>query len=207
MEKSILLSTAYLPPIDFFVSIGGSDFSALNDTENYKKQSYRNRTNIYSPNGIQSLVIPILRPYNIPIRDVKIEYKTPWQRNHLRSITTAYNRSPYFEFYQDYFSPFYFKKTDFLFDFNLEMIQLIMKLLKLSKTLLLRSDIQIHDPNRMLIETHLSPKMESSLNYKSYSQVFNHKFGFIKNLSIIDLLFNLGPHSLDYIIQNFKDNE
>lgn len=207
MEKSILLSTAYLPPVEFFVSIGGSDFSALNDTENYKKQSYRNRTNIYSPHGIQSLVIPILRPYNIPIREVKIEYKTPWQRNHWRSISTAYNRSPYFEFYQDYFSPFYAKETMFLFDFNLEMIQLMMNLLKLSKTLPLQSEMKANDPNRMFIETHLSPKIESSLNYNSYSQVFNQKHGFIKNLSIIDLLFNLGPHSLDYIIQNFKDNE
>lgn len=207
MEKSILLSTAYLPPVEFFVSIGGSDFSALNDTENYKKQSYRNRTNIYSPNGIQSLVIPILRPYNIPIREVKIEYKTPWQRNHWRSITTAYNRSPYFEFYQDYFSPFYSKETMFLFDFNMEMIQLMLNLLKLSKTLPLQSEMKANDPNRMFIETHLSPKIESSLNYNSYSQVFNQKHGFIKNLSIIDLLFNLGPHSLNYIIQNFKDNE
>ena len=207
MEKNILLSTAYLPPIDFFISIGGSNFSFLDDDENYQKQTYRNRTCIYAPNGVQSLIIPILRPYNIPIRDVKIEYQTPWQRNHWRSITAAYNNSPFFEYYQDLFAPFYNQKYTFLYDFNWDLIQLLYKLLKVKNTILPFSngkDSQIDLSDNTII---LSPKKQSLYNYKPYYQVFNDKFGFIPNLSIVDLLFNLGPKSTEYLDQNLLKNE
>ncbi|HPE40601.1 MAG TPA: WbqC family protein [Bacteroidales bacterium] len=207
MGKNILLSTAYLPPIVFFQSIGGSNISLLDDSENYQKQSYRNRTVIYAPNGPQTLIIPIVRPYNIPVKDVKIEYHTPWQRNHWRSLTTAYNNSPYFEFYQDLFSPFYSKKTQFLFDFNNELIQMILKLLRLNKTLFSKNEYPDIELLSLSQKLDISPKKSSQIQQKPYSQVYNDKFGFIENLSIVDLLFNIGPHATEYVLLNSRNDE
>lgn len=207
MEKNILLSTAYLPPVGFFQSIGGSLSFLLDDTENYQKQTYRNRTVIYSPNGPQTLIIPILRPYNISIKDVKIEYHTPWQRNHWRSLTTAYNNSPFFEFYQDLFYPFYSKKIDFLFDYNMELIHLILKLLKLPNSIQKYSEFKVSPPITTYNKLILSPKLKSNIFNPPYYQVFYEKFGFIPNMSIVDLLFNIGPESSEYIILNSGNNE
>lgn len=207
MEKNILLSTAYLPPIDFFISIGGSIFSLLDDTEYYQKQTYRNRACIYAPNGVQSMIIPVQRPYNIPIRDVKIEYQTPWQRNHWRSITAAYNNSPFFEYYQDLFYPFYSQKTTFLFDYNWNLIHLILKLLNESKPIHFLSQNSESIKELKTLTTLITPKKPSLNHYKTYYQVFNDKYGFIPNLSIIDLLFNLGPKAQDYLDQNLIKNE
>lgn len=207
MEKNILLSTAYLPPIDFFISIGGSNLSVLDDTENYQKQTFRNRTCIYAPNGVQSLIIPILRPYNIPIKDVKIEYQTPWQRNHWRSITAAYNNSPFFEYYQDLFYPFYTQKTTFLFDFNWNLIQLLLKLLNESNPIYSLSDRPESVHELTSLTSLISPKKPNLFNYNTYYQVFNDRYGFIPNLSIIDLLFNLGPKAHEFLDQKFNKNE
>ncbi len=207
MEKNILLSTAYLPPIDFFISIGGSNLFLLDDTENYRKQTYRNRTCIYAPNGVQSLIIPIFRPNNIPVRDVKIEYQTPWQRNHWRSITAAYNNSPFFEYYQDLFAPFYNQKFTFLFDYNWELIQLLTSLLKGSKSIKFLSEYHESVCEFTPLTTQITPKKPTMLTYNPYYQVFNDRYGFIPNLSIIDLLFNLGPKSREYLDQNLNNNE
>jgi len=205
MEKNIVLSTAYLPPVDFFKSAGGFSLCIIDPIELYQKQSYRNRTYIYSPNGIQPLIIPILRPYNIAVKDVKIDYKMEWQRNHWRAIQTAYNNSPFFEFYQDYFAPFFNQKTPFLYDFNFELIQLCNKLLKNDTT-----TFRTTKPNESFEiknSENLHPKRPSIYSYKPYNQVFNDKFGFIQNLSILDLLFNVGPDSFSYIMSNFDTNE
>jgi hypothetical protein len=205
MEKNIVLSTAYLPPVDFFKSTGGFSLCIIDPSELYQKQSYRNRTYIYSPNGIQPLIIPILRPYNITIQDVKIDYKMEWQRNHWRTIQTAYNNSPFFEFYQDYFAPFFHQKTPFLYDFNFELIQLCHKLLKNNDT----SYISAKPSESFKVKNNiiLHPKKSSDYRYNPYNQVFNDKFGFIQNLSILDLLFNVGPDSYSYIMSNLYTNE
>jgi hypothetical protein len=205
MEKNIVLSTAYLPPVDFFKSTGGFHFCLIDPTELYQKQTYRNRTYIYSPNGIQPLIIPILRPYNGIIKDVKIDYKMAWQRNHWRSIQTAYNNSPFFEFYQDFFAPFFYKKTPFLFDHNFELIQMCNKLLKNSFTIY--STLNPNDASPIQKGDLLLPKKPSKFTYKPYNQVFSDKFGFIPNLSILDLLFNIGPDSFSYIMSNLNTNE
>ena len=126
--KTTLLSTAYLPPIEYILKCMQGPV-ILEACEHYIKQSYRNRALIATANGIQTLSIPVVHVSSkMPVLDVRIDYATPWQRLHWKSIDTAYSGSPYFLYFQDYFRPFYEKKHEFLFDFNLELTQVILKL-------------------------------------------------------------------------------
>ena len=203
--KKITLSTAYLPPIDFFQAIGDSFFILLEKEEFYQKQSYRNRTCILSANGIQSLTIPIIQNHiKTAIKDVRIDYKMPWQRTHLRSIQAAYNNSPFFLYYQDYIIPFYEKKEVFLFDFNHKLIETICNLLKWNPVFEFTTTYhETYPPDIIDLRNAIHPKTSSptlsSSNTKPYSQVFSSKFGFTPSLSIIDLLFNEGAYAISFL--------
>ena len=107
MQRVILTSIAYMPPIEFFVNLKGASAVWIEQHENYQKQTFRNRTQIYASNGVQNLIIPVQRAIHTKIKDTLIDYRTPWQRNHWRSITAAYNNSPYFLYYKDAIEPFY----------------------------------------------------------------------------------------------------
>ena len=126
--KTTLLSTAYLPPIEYILKCLQTPVM-LEVREHYTKQSYRNRSLIATANGVQALTIPVVHVSSkMPILDVRIDYAMPWQRLHWKSLDTAYNSSPYFLYFQDYIRPFYEKRYEFLFDFNLELMQVILKL-------------------------------------------------------------------------------
>lgn len=211
MEKNLLLSIAYLPSIEYFYSLATHN-AQIEKFEHYQKQSYRNRTIIFAPNGPQSLIIPVIRTKNTLITDVQIEYKTDWQKNHWRSITTAYNNSPFFLYYQDFFKSFYSKKTKYLFDFNLELIAQILKILKwdtnLSFTSSFSSQIDPAEDYRNVIHPKNIQSHIYKFNFKNnYNQVFEEKFGFIPFLSIIDLICNQGPNSGSFIVSNIFENE
>lgn len=211
MEKLTLLSIAYLPPIEYFYSIARSNVQ-IEKQEHYQKQSYRNRTLIYAPNGPQNLIIPVIRSSSTLITDVQIDYKTDWQRNHWRSITAAYNNSPYFLFYQDFFEPFYNKNYKFLFDFNLDIITQTLKLLKWNQNIIFTSSYTTQIDNGNDLRDIINPKNIKASNYpfsfqNNYKQVFEEKFGFIPYLSILDLLCNEGPNSSKFIVSNIFANE
>ena len=126
--KTTVLSTAYLPPIEYILKCMQGPV-ILEVCEHYIKQSYRNRALIATANGVQVLSIPVVHVSSkMPILDVRIDYAMPWQRLHWKTLDTAYNGSPYFLYFQDYIRPFYEKKYEFLFDFNLELMQVILKL-------------------------------------------------------------------------------
>ncbi|PKP22011.1 MAG: hypothetical protein CVU04_00120 [Bacteroidetes bacterium HGW-Bacteroidetes-20] len=211
MEKNLLLSIAYLPPIEYFYSLATYN-AQIEKFEHYQKQSYRNRTIIYAPNGPQSLIIPVIRTKNTPITDVQIDYKTDWQKNHWRSITTAYNNSPFFLYYQDFFESFFSKKTKYLFDFNLELIIQILKILKWDSKLFFTSSFSFQTDPTEDYRSVIHPKNIQSPQYKfnfknNYNQVFEEKFGFIPFLSIIDLICNQGPNSGSFMFSNISENE
>ena len=211
MEKTLLLSIAYFPTIEYFYSLANYSVQ-IEKFEHYQKQSYRNRTIIYAPNGHQSLIIPIIRSSSTLITDVQIDSKTDWQKNHWRSITAAYNNSPYFLYYKDFFEPFYSTKYKFLFDFNIEIITQILKILKWDQHLFFTSTFSSQiDPNKDYRDI-IHPKNISSAHYpfslkNKYKQVFEEKFGFIPFLSILDLLCNQGPNSGNFIVSNISENE
>jgi len=200
-NDKVLLSIAYLPPIQYFKEIINAKTVVIEKHENYCKQSYRNRCTIYGANGQLPLTIPVEKGNSAKtkISDIKIAYYEKWQNRHWKSIESAYRSSPFFEFYLDEFLPFYTKKFKFLFDFTIQLLQTI-----LTNTGI-RADIQFTTEyiktqnmpdNRNTIHPKISPQYHE---YPKYYQVFAAKHGFIPNLSIIDLMFNTGNQTTDYL--------
>ena len=197
----VVLSTAYLPPIDYFSSILSSSKCCIEQFENYQKQSYRSRCHIYSANGLLSLVIPVLRDngHSVPVREVKIDYSRKWQQQHWMAIVSAYRMSPFFEYYQDDFEPFYkSQEIEYLFDFNLKLTTMLLNLAGINREISLTDSYENHEVD---LREAIHPKRPSLLQNKNgqYHQVFAHKYGFIANLSIVDLLFNEGPDTVSYL--------
>ncbi|MFA6770382.1 MAG: WbqC family protein [Bacteroidales bacterium] len=202
--NNIVLSCAYLAPIDYFKIIKASEQWKLEQYENYQKQSYRSRCHIYSANGFLPLYIPVLRDrgFSIPIKEVKIDNSKNWQIQHWRALVSAYNSSPFFDYYKDDFAPFYNNKYNFLFDYNIALLSLILELIGFPEGIELTQDYEIVTSEydyRDKVHPKKEPPLVSENKKGKYHQVFAHKHGFISNLSIVDLLFNEGPQSYDYI--------
>jgi len=137
----ILLETAYLPPIGYMAEVLRASKVIIEVNETYQKQTFRNHCSIYGPNGKQILSIPVVKVYgnHTTTKDIRISDHQPWQKIHWRSIETAYNNSPFFLFYQDVFAPFYEKKFGFLVDWNLELLNVILKIMKIEVQISLTS--------------------------------------------------------------------
>lgn len=209
-EHPILLSTAWFAPVHYYARIISHPEIYLEQYEHFNKQTYRNRCIILGGNGSIPLVVPVVkgRGQKILIRDLKISYDTEWQRNHWRTIFSAYNSSPFFEFYKDEIEPFFEHKEKFLFDYNLKIHETICDLLEIENNLILTKDFEkvpegtqnfrelISPKNKTIIDKHFHPQ--------EYTQVFTERFDFIPNLSILDLLFNVGPNSYSVLERSIK---
>ena len=193
-----IFSTAYLPPVSYIAAMLNAENVWMEAHENYVKQSYRNRCRIATANGVETLSIPVESNsgQKNPIRDVRISSHGNWQQTHWRAITSAYMNSPFFEYYQDDFRPFYKNKWTFLWDYNLELLTLILQLLNENpKIIPTETYLNIsHEINDLREIIH--PKKNPVLVTKPYYQVFENKFGFLSDLSIIDLLFNMGNEAV-----------
>ena len=197
-----LLATAYLPPIEYFAFLlDGS--AAIEREERYRKQSYRNRTTIMNGNGVLNLIIPTVHDGRMGVvKEVRIDYATPWPRVHWRSIESAYNNTPYYLYYKDALKPFYEQEFEFLFDFNLQLLQVLLKLMRIDRPVTVTERFTPYEPQdlRLLIHPKHAKKDDYPFRLETpYYQVFEDKFGFIPNLSVIDLLFNEGPQASDYL--------
>jgi hypothetical protein len=183
-----------------------SENITLEIEDNFQKQTNRNRTYIYSPNGIQMLNIPIKHSgeRHQKTKDVRLETVFDWQKQHFKSLEAAYRTSPFFEFFEDTLTPIFTKKHNFLMDLNLESMEIVSKCLGIpfnyNKTVEYFNEAPQFDDFRSLVN---GKKDKSS--YDNYTQVFGEKHGFINNLSILDLLFNEGRFALDYL-KNQKIN-
>lgn len=201
--KNILLPVFYLPPISWFsVFVNPEHEVTFEQYESFPKQTYRNRTNIYGANGKLSLIIPINHTGKREMKDIEISYQEDWMKIHWKSIKNVYQGSPYFEYYEDRFEVLYAKKEKFLLDFNLKGIGIIQKILKTEKAQSL-NDEYIKNPSEINFRDQFSPKYESEFQMEEYYQIFTDKYGFLKDLSIIDLICNKGPESMTYL-KNIK---
>ena len=213
----VLFSTAYFPPIQYFTKIIGQKEIYIENYENYSKQSYRNRCEILSANGKLSITIPVIKKKTKTLtKDILIDYTTNWQKNHLKTIESAYRSSPFYDFFIDEIIIFLEKKFKFLLDYNSQIINTINDFIGISpKIINTKSFIPINQSKFKDYRFCIHPKKnklhknscqtplkvsDSFLNIeKPYLQVFSEKFDFVPNLSILDLIMNLGQESISYL--------
>lgn len=200
LKEKFCLSTAYLAPVSYYQILANAEEILLEQHENYSKQSYRNRCVIATANGLMELSIPIEKPSKSSnsIKDIRISYHTDWQANHWKSILSAYNSSPFLEYYIDDLVPFYEQKWCFLWDFNQDFQQKILELIDLEPNIKLTSNYQKTYPaDWQDFREILHPKKQlPTANFHPYYQVFSQKYGFQPNLSILDLLLNMGNETI-----------
>lgn len=197
--KTVHLSTAYLAPVQYYCKLYSCRTAWIEAAENYPKQTYRNRCTIAAANGLLPLSVPVVKPATLkcPTKDIRISDHGNWRHLHWNALVSAYNTSPFFEYYADDFIPFYQKKYDFLLDFNEELRRLICKLLGIEVKILYTESYQPvvdNDYREAIRPRHGLP--DEQFNPVPYYQVFGNRFGFQPNLSIIDLLFNMGAEGL-----------
>ncbi len=214
-NNSVLLSSAYLAPVQYFTKLIQYNEVWIEMREHFLKQSYRNRCTILTANGPQNLSIPVTEGSNSKkiIRDVVISYDHPWQKLHWKALLSAYNNAPFFEYYADSIAPFYHeKKWKFLTDFNQRIQSVVLNELNLK--LELKETENFCDVPGLLPEMRdfrysIDPKPSRQLRDENftpvvYMQVFQEKFGFTPNLSIVDLLFNEGPMAAEVLRKSTK---
>lgn len=197
--QNILLPVFYLPPVSWFSEFLNAENEIIFEQfENFPKQTYRNRTNIYGANGKLSLIIPINHNGSRIFKDIEISYREDWQKLHWKSIKTAYQSSPYFEYYEDKLIKLYESRSKFLLDFNLKSIEIVQNILKTEKACSLNNEY-VKFPEEVNFRERFSAKNPSEYEMNEYYQTFSDKMGFLKDLSILDLICNKGPESVTYL--------
>lgn len=201
MAGKILVSTAYLPPIEYFSLISKADEVFIEREENYVKQSYRNRCYLLSAHGRQLLSVPVYlgSQHKTPVKDITIDYSKRWQQVHLRAMVASYSSSPYFEFYFESLEKILSRKNDFLLDLNMELTETILEILKMKTKISFSTSFEPPGETGNDFRYKITPKEESQFAVKEYFQVFNNGKGFVQGLSIIDLIFNMGPEAVNYL--------
>lgn len=197
-----LLHPTYFPSISHFAAMIQAEKIMFEVEDNFQKQSNRNRAYIYSPNGLQLLNIPIKhsKGSHQKTKDIQVDTDFDWQKQHFRSLEMAYRSSPFFEFFEDDIRPFFEKKHRFLMDLNFETLDIVTKCLRIKLDYTTTTEY-IHDidPSTIKDYRYLADGKKDTSSFDTYKQVFDDKHGFLNNLSILDLLFNEGKFTVDYL--------
>lgn len=199
-NQAALLSTSYFPCIAYLSLINKHNGVLIETQESFKKQTHRNRTYILSANGVLPLIVPIKRfkDVSLPISETEICYQTNWQTNHLRAISSAYGKSSYFEYYYYDIEKILKKEHRYLIDLNNDITQLLLSKIKIKTPLTNTSSYEKtaeNDYRDIFDKKHLLNDFQT----KPYFQCFSNKFPFQNNLSSLDLLFNMGVESKNYL--------
>ena len=211
---TVYLSSAYLAPVEYYTKLLAYGQVYIEQHDHYTKQTYRNRCTIGAPDGALALSIPTVKPDTLkcPMRDIRISDHGNWRHLHWNAIESAYNHTPFFEYYKDDFRPFYEKRYEFLADFNEELCHLICSLIDIQPVMKRTSEYKTEfAPGETDFRERIHPKKDFRLEDPDFSpqpyyQVFQERHGFLPNLSIIDLLFNMGPESLLVLQQSNGNN-
>lgn len=204
----IVIHPGYFAPVSQFAVMVKYKEVCLEVCDNYQKQTYRNRCYIYGANGKLMLNIPIIHSKNKTrqlTKEVKIDNTSNWQKQHIKSIKTAYQTSPYFEFYEDEFTAFFERNYTDLLSLNTASLKLILELLELDVKI-----IKTNTYNTLYKQDYrylINAKTPHYFSFEPYTQMFDNKYGFISNLSILDLLFMEGPNALNYLECGVKENK
>ena len=226
---TVLLSTTYFGPVQWYQKLYRADAVVIDPDEPFLKQTYRNRCYIAAANGVQALTVPVEQPGNrCPVRDVRISDHGDWRRVHWNAIASAYGESPFFEYYQDDLRPFFERRWHFLYDFNEAIRQTVSTLLDLqplppspspsasspsapclsmpspsAPPSSMPSPCDGSTPGPYLdLRSAINPKhpaADADFQPRPYYQVYASRYGFQPNLSILDLLLNMGPEGIFYL--------
>lgn len=201
--NTVYLSTAYFAPVSYYAALLAYDKVVIEQWCNYTKQTYRNRCHIAGANGILPLSVPVVKPDTLkcPTRDIRISDHGEWRHLHWNAIASAYGSSPFFEYYQDDIRPFFEKHYEYLFDFNEEIRHKMCELLEIEPPVVYSPQYAHPLPGETDWREAIHPKKKTtetapSIRLRPYYQVFADKYGFLPDLSIIDLLMNMGPESI-----------
>jgi hypothetical protein len=198
---NIILHPTYFPSISNFVVMAKASDVIFEVEDNYQKQTYRNRSYIYGSNGRFMLNVPVIHSQKNrqKYKDVRISDSENWQSQNWKSIKSAYRSSPFFEFYEDELSPLFKKRYKYILDHNFACLDVLFKFLEIdysySKTTCFNKNVTPIKDYRFLANA----RNETPIIFEGYNQVFIDKFGFMSNLSILDLLFNEGPNAIHYL--------
>lgn len=203
-----LFSTAYFPPISYVAAMLDKQVVVVEQYETFPKQTYRNRAVVATANGLLSLTVPVVRinGNHTYTKDKAICYNENWAVKHWRAIESAYNSSPYFLYYKDEVEAILNKQYIGLVDLNMDILSFVFKKLKVAKDIMLSTDFVLAEDVATIEDyrNRFSPKNKEILQLPPYDQVFEDCYGFQSDISILDLLFNLGPDSLGYLKEVVK---
>lgn len=195
-----LLYPTYFPNVAHVVAMVNADIVWFEVCDNYQKQSFRNRTEIYAANGKLALTVPVsyTQKNRQFYKDVKIANDDLWQQQHLKSLQSAYSMSPFFEFYIDDLMPLFEPQFDFVLDFNLKCFEVLSDCMQI-KIATDQTQTFEKEPKHIRDFRAIAQRNYEAKPFEPYTQVFTEKHGFISNLSILDLLFNEGPNAELYL--------
>ena len=214
-----LLSSTYFGPIQWYQKLNRYDECLIERHESFIKQTYRNRMLIPTTNGPLALTIPTNHNTSLAMKDIRISDHANWRHVHWNALLSAYGESPFFEYYQDDIRPFYEKKYEFLFDFNMEITEKMIELLDIRPKISITNEYFLSEERKVKREEFNSftnhkvesikdfreairpkkPLPDAEFESKRYYQVYEQKFGFQPNMSILDLLFNEGNEAIFYL--------
>lgn len=203
MEKALFPLNCF-GNIQYFATLLRCQHVVLESSEHYVKQSFRNRYYVAGPNGIHLLTVPILRKSgeHTPYTQMEISYTEDWQDLHWKTLEAGYRSSPYFEYYEMDLQPFYHTKTTSLFEYNRMILLKVLELLQMEVGLSYTDTFQKEITNMPDLRERLGAKKYAHIvQFREYIQVFADRFPFHNNLSILDLLFALGPNSRAYLAE------
>lgn len=210
MEKEIILSSAYLAPVEYYTKLYAYDKIYVERFDHYMKQTYRNRCVIASASGPLTLTIPTEKSEDLKclMKDVRISDHGNWRHVHWNAFVAGYKHSPFFDYYADEFHAFFERKYEFLYDFNMELCRWVCEQIDLQPCMMPTDDYDAEPENIEDFRERIHPKKpyaeyDPQFVPQPYYQVFDAQNGFIPNLSIVDLLFNMGPESLIVLRESF----
>lgn len=208
--STALLQTTYFGPIQWYQKLYRYDQTLIEQYDSYQKQTYRNRCVIATANGLQTLTVPVEHSVNSQelsanspkVKDLRISDHNQWRRIHWNALQSAYSESPFFDYYADDIRLFFEKRYEFLIDFNEAIRQTVCDLLDIHPNVSYTSDFSLQpssiDDYREVINAK-HPQADADFQPRRYWQVFEDRHGFQANLSILDLLFNMGNEAIFYL--------
>lgn len=210
--RQAMLSTAYWPPIQYFSKFLLYDLLIVEQHDHYTKQTYRNRCRILGPNGVETLSIPVHKgeSHKTKVKDIRIDFDKPWPQQHWRALRAAYRSSPFYEFFAPELETLYTQPAPFLLEWNNQLLKWALDTLGIDTHFRLSRDFVAEPPPRTHdFRERIHPKArmqqpDTHFTPLPYTQVFDDKFPFAPNLSILDLLFMEGPNALQVLRKSVR---